>query len=163
MPETGGNIDTKYVTAGSILYLPVKVPGALLSCGDAHAAQGDGEVCGMAAEMQATTRLRLTVEKNKPWVKSPWVLTAPPPPPGMRKGEGEDKREYMCLGIDSDLREATRKAVRGVVEWLATEKGLTRVDAYMLASVAGNLKMCEVVDMPNYTIGFSIPLSIFVS
>lgn len=163
MPDTGGNIDTRYVTAGSSLHLPVKVPGALLSCGDAHAAQGDGEVCGTAAEMRATARLRVTVEKGKPWVKSPWVLTAPTKAVG-GEGEGEgEKREYMCLGIDSDLREATRKAVRGVVDWLAAEMGLTRVEAYMLASVAGNLKMCEVVDMPNYTIGCSIPLSIFVS
>ncbi|XXG99034.1 hypothetical protein Hte_005368 [Hypoxylon texense] len=162
MPETGGNIDTRYVTAGASLYLPVRVPGALLSCGDAHAAQGDGEVCGMAAEMRATTRLRVTVEKDKPWVKGPWVLTAAPPTKAAGEEE-EEKREYMCLGIDSDLREATRKAVRGVIDWLAAEKGLTRVEAYMLASVAGNLKMCEVVDMPNYTIGCSIPLSIFVS
>ncbi|KAI1770872.1 hypothetical protein F4818DRAFT_224399 [Hypoxylon cercidicola] len=157
MPETGGNIDTRYVTPGSSLYLPVRVAGALLSCGDAHAAQGDGEVCGTAAEMRATARLRVTVEKGKPWVKSPWVLTAPAAPVPVAK-----EREYMCLGIDSDMREATRKAVRGVVDWLEAEKGLARVEAYMLASVAGNLKMCEVVDMPNYTIGCSVPLSIFV-
>ncbi|KAI1373673.1 hypothetical protein F4677DRAFT_214675 [Hypoxylon crocopeplum] len=173
MPETGGNIDTKYLTAGSSLYLPVKVAGALLSCGDAHAAQGDGEVCGMAVEMPARARIRATVEKGKTWVKGPWVLTAPTSTstPSSTKaaeeaegGKAEDEgREYMCLGIDSDLREATRKAVRGVVDWLAAEKGLARVEAYMLTSVAGNLKMCEVVDMPNYAIGCSIPLSIFVS
>ncbi|KAI1107762.1 hypothetical protein F4804DRAFT_109708 [Jackrogersella minutella] len=156
MPETGGNIDTRYVTAGSSVFLPVKAPGALLSCGDAHAAQGDGEVCGSAVEMRARARLRVTVEKGKGWVASPWVLTAPSP-------RGAGGREYMCLGIDPDLREAARKAVRGVVAWLAAEWGLGRVEAYMLASVAGNLKMCEVVDMPNYTVGCSIPLSIFDS
>ncbi|OTB05449.1 hypothetical protein M426DRAFT_10490 [Hypoxylon sp. CI-4A] len=159
MPETGGNIDTRYVTAGSSLFLPVRARGALLSCGDAHAAQGDGEICGTAVEMRATARLRVAVQKGASWVKSPWVLTAP-----ARKTEtlGGEERDYMCLGIDSDLTEATRKAVRGIIDWLEADKGLTRVEAYMLASVAGNLKMCEVVDMPNYAIGCSIPLSIFV-
>ncbi|KAI1410814.1 hypothetical protein F5Y13DRAFT_69385 [Hypoxylon sp. FL1857] len=164
MQETGGNIDTKYLTAGSSLFLPVKAKGALLSCGDAHAAQGDGEACGTAVEMRSKARIRVTVEKGKGWVKSPWVLTAPAKKPTETEDGGEKEgREYMCLGIDPDLREATRKAVRGVIDWLAAEKGLTRVEAYMLTSVAGNLKMCEVVDMPNYTIGCSIPLSIFVS
>ncbi|KAI0140094.1 hypothetical protein F4776DRAFT_662227 [Hypoxylon sp. NC0597] len=182
MPETGGNIDTKYLTAGSSLFLPVKVRGALLSCGDAHAAQGDGEVCGTAVEMRARARIRVTVEKDKGngngkgWVKGPWVLTAPAEKRRQQQQQSgerakaeagdvgeKDSREYMCLGIDPDLREATRKAVRGVIDWLEAEKGLTRVEGYMLASVAGNLKMCEVVDMPNYAIGCSIPLSIFVS
>ncbi|OTA94768.1 hypothetical protein M434DRAFT_394428 [Hypoxylon sp. CO27-5] len=111
-------------------------------------------------------------DKDKSWVKSPWVLTAPAAKPSeIAKaevgaedgGSREDGREYMCLGSDPDLREATRKAVRGVIDWLEAEKGLTRVEGYMLASVAGNLKMCEVVDMPNYAIGCSITLSIFVS
>ncbi|KAI0172288.1 hypothetical protein GGR52DRAFT_549798 [Hypoxylon sp. FL1284] len=167
MPETGGNIDTRAVTAGSSVFFPVQAAGALLSCGDAHAAQGDGEVCGTAAEMRARTRLRLSVDKGnaegKRWVRSPWVLTAPAPAAAPKSSGAGETREHMCLGIDPDLREATRKAVRGVVDWLEADKGLPRVEAYMLASVAGNLRMCEVVDMPNYTIGCSVPLSIFVS
>ncbi|KAI0478984.1 hypothetical protein GGR56DRAFT_354649 [Xylariaceae sp. FL0804] len=184
---TGGNIDTRWAGVGSTLYLPVQVPGALLSCGDGHAAQGDGEVCGTAIEMRTRARIRVTVEKaasaSKPWVQSPWILTAPPGPgPGQEgsKGDGVGSgsggsggggsgsggsggREFMCLGIDSDIREATRKAVRGVVDWLSAEKRLSRIEAYMLASVAGHLRMCEVVDMPNYAIGCAVPLDIFVS
>ncbi|RWA04518.1 hypothetical protein EKO27_g10586, partial [Xylaria grammica] len=100
-----------------------------------HAAQGDGEVCGTAIE----TRMR--------------ARTTPRPRAG----------SSMCLGVDSDLHEATRKAVRGVVDWLEAEKALSRADAYMLVSIAGNLRMCEVVDMPNYAIGCAVPLGLFVA
>jgi acetamidase/formamidase len=151
---TGGNIDCKHITAGSSLYLPIKVPGALFSCGDGHAAQGDGEVCGTAIETPMKARVRLTVEKGKPWVKSPHFVTAP-------EGNHPTGQEYAALGIDADLREATRKALRGLMEWLMAEKGLTRVESYMLSSVAANLKMVEVVDMPNYAIACSIPLNVF--
>ncbi|KAI0420523.1 hypothetical protein F5X98DRAFT_332476 [Xylaria grammica] len=154
--DTGGNIDTRALGVGSSLYLPVKVPGALLSLGDGHAAQGDGEVCGTAIETRMRATVRVTVEKGKSWVKSPWVLTA-------EHGPAPAGREYMCLGVDSDLREATRKAVRGVVDWLEAEKALSRADAYMLVSIAGNLRMCEVVDMPNYAIGCAVPLGLFVA
>ncbi|KAI0132129.1 hypothetical protein BJ170DRAFT_612538 [Xylariales sp. AK1849] len=158
--ETGGNIDTRHITVGSTLFLPVKVLGALLSAGDGHAAQGDGEVCGTAIETPCTARVRVTVEKGREWVKSPVIVTAPSDTrPELKVGDG---REFIYLGIDSDLKEATRKAVRGAVSWLVQEKGLERDEAYMLASVAGSLKMCEVVDMPNYAIGFAVPLGIFV-
>ncbi|KAF2963875.1 hypothetical protein GQX73_g9700 [Xylaria multiplex] len=147
--DTGGNMDTRALGVGSSLYLPVEVAGALLSLGDGHAAQGDGEVCGTAIETRMRATVRVTVEKGKKaWVKSPWVLTAEPD----AKPAG---REFMCLGIDADLAAATRKAVRGVVDWLQAEKALGREEAYMLASVAGNLRMCEVVDMPNYAVGVS--------
>ncbi|KAH8681162.1 acetamidase/formamidase family protein [Xylariales sp. PMI_506] len=169
--DTGGNLDTRHMTVGSALYLPVRVPGALLSAGDGHAAQGDGEVCGTAIETPCTARVRVTVQKREPgkgaWAaRGPYVVTAPRAArPEVRVGEdGSDgSREFVYLGIDSDLREATRKAVRGAVDWLHEEKGLERAEAYMLASVAGSLRMCEVVDLPNYVIGFAIPLGIFVN
>lgn len=153
--ETGGNIDCKYITQGSVLYLPVKVPGALFSCGDGHAAQGDGEVCGTAIETPMKATIRLTVEKDKPWVQSPHFLIPPQP-------VTVDKGEYAALGIDSDLREASRKALRGLIAWLVAEKGLDSQEAYMLSSVAANLKIAEIVDMPNYAVACSLPLSIFV-
>ncbi|KAI1425521.1 hypothetical protein F5Y12DRAFT_369560 [Xylaria sp. FL1777] len=157
--RAGGNIDTRWLTAGSTLHLPVEVPGALLSLGDGHAAQGDGEVCGTAIETRMRATIRVTVQKEgMGWVKSPWVKI----PGADAAASSSTKGEYMCLGIDSDLREATRKAVRGVIEWLQAEKALNRVDAYMLVSVSGFLRMCEVVDMPNYAIGCAIPLDIFV-
>lgn len=156
--DTGGNIDCKHIGIGSTLYLPVKVKGALFSCGDGHAAQGDGEVCGTAIETPMKAKVRLTVEKGKPWVVSPHYLTNP----AGSKEATEGKGEYAALGIDADLREASRKAVRGLVNWLEGEKGLSRVEGYMLASVAGDLKIAEAVDMPHYAVACSLPLSVFV-
>ncbi|TQS33462.1 hypothetical protein Golomagni_06194 [Golovinomyces magnicellulatus] len=153
----GGNIDTKHVTVGSTLYLPVQTAGALFSCGDGHAAQGDGEVCGTAIETPMKARLRLTLEKNKPWVKSPHYLT-----PANAKPQTERGQEYAAVGIESDLVEATRYAVRSAVHWLVAEKGLERHDAYILCSVVGDLKIVQAVDMPHYGVSCAIPLNIFV-
>lgn len=166
----GGNMDTRDLRAGTALFMPVRVPGALLSCGDGHAAQGDGEVCGTAIETPMRARLRLTVEKKKnkgggggperKWeMRSPHLVTAP-------RSEGDappeaDGGEYAALGIHEDPTEAARMALRGVLDWLVGEKGLSRADAYMLASVAASLRMTQVVDMPTYTIACSIPLNTF--
>ncbi|KAA1473254.1 acetamidase/formamidase [Dentipellis sp. KUC8613] len=148
--HTGGNIDTRHMTVGSTLYLPVEVEGALFSCGDGHAAQGDG---GTAIETIVQAKFRFTVRKDKPYTKTPHFKT----PPITIQGE-----EYYCTsGVDSDLKEATRSAVRNMIDFLCAEKGLSRVDAYFLCSVAGDLRMHEVVDMPNYLIGMMIPMSIF--
>jgi len=155
--DTGGNIDCRHITAGSTLYLPIKVPGALFSCGDGHAAQGDGEVCGTAIETPMKATVRLTVERDNKWVKSPHYLTNPVDPTAVA-----NKGEYAVLGIDADLLQASRKALRSLIDWLEATKGLTRVEAYMLASVAADLKIAEAVDMPNFAVACSLPLSIFV-
>jgi acetamidase/formamidase len=157
--ETGGNIDCRYITQGSTLYLPIKVPGALFSCGDGHAAQGDGEVCGTAIETPMKATVRLTVEKNKPYVQSPHYLTNP-----VSLGEAKvaEKGSYACLGIDADLLTASRKAIRQMIDWLVAEKALTKVEAYMLCSVIVDLKTVEAVDMPHYAVAASLPLSVFV-
>jgi acetamidase/formamidase len=165
--ETGGNIDTKYITEGATLYLPVQVPGALLSVGDGHAAQGDGEVCGTAIECPMRATVRVSVVKDVRYVTSPHYLTAPAAPiPGLEvgvtRGKEPDTRCYAAVGIDAELLEAARKAVRGAIAWLVAEKGLSRVEAYMLCSVAGDLKITEAVDMPHFAVALSIPLSIFV-
>jgi acetamidase/formamidase len=157
--ETGGNIDCRHLTVGSSLFLPVRTPGALFSCGDGHAAQGDGEVCGSAIETPMRATLRLTVRKNHDWVSSPHYYS----PPLAEVAGFEDKGCYAALGIDSDLREATRKAVRGIINYLVGTKGLSRVEAYMLSSIAVDLKLAEVVDMPNFAVAASLPLNIFVS
>ena len=159
--ETGGNIDCKYVTAGSVLYLPVQVEGALFSCGDGHAAQGDGEVCGTAIETRMDVTLRLTVEKGKmgDWVKSPHYVTSEKHSKELVTAAG--KGEYAAVGIDADLREASRKAVRGLIGWLVGEKGLEREEAYVLCSVAADLKIVEAVDMPHFAVACSLPLSVF--
>jgi acetamidase/formamidase len=157
--DAGGNIDCRDLVVGSTLYLPVQVPGALFSCGDGHAAQGQGEVCGSAIETPMKASLRLTVCKNHPWVKSPHLQTPPEAPPVYPVA---DRGRYATMGLDSDLLEATKKAARYMIEWLVATKGLTRNEAYMLLSVAGDLKMAEVVDMPNHAVTMSIPLNIFV-
>lgn len=169
---SGGNMDCRDLgTVGSTLYLPVHVAGALFSCGDGHAAQGDGEVCGTALETPMRARVRLTVEKKAEREAKGWALACPhyvtaPNARGSSREEieaelAEDKGEYAVLGIHEDLREASRMALRGLIEWLVVERGLTRVEAYMLASVAASLRMSAVVDMPNYAISCAIPLSIF--
>jgi acetamidase/formamidase len=154
--DWGGNIDCKHLTVGSSLYLPVQTAGALFSCGDGHAAQGDGEVCGTAIETGMNARLRLTLEKNKPWIRSPHYLT----PEGVQP-QADRGQEYAAMGLDEDLREASRKAVRSAIEWMVATKGLTRSEAYMLCSVAGDLKTVQAVDMPHYGVVCSIPLNIF--
>lgn len=155
----GGNIDCKHITIGSSLYLPVQTPGALFSCGDGHAAQGDGEICGTAIETPMKARLRLTLEKNKPWVKSPHYLTSSEAKTRANNNRGQ---EYAAVGIDENLLEATKKGLRSAIDWLVGEKNLTREEAYMLCSVVADLKIVEAVDMPHYAVACSIPLSIFV-
>ncbi|KAH7925988.1 Acetamidase/Formamidase [Leucogyrophana mollusca] len=148
---TGGNIDTKHVTVGSTLYLPIEVEGALFSIGDGHAAQGDGEVCGTAIETPMKVTVRLTVRKDKSYTKTPHFSTSI---------SSSDEEYYCTTGVDSDIKEATRSAVRNMIEFLVTEYELDKVDAYMLCSVAGDLRMHEVVDMPNYVIGMMMPKSV---
>ena len=113
-------------------------------------------------------RLRLTVEKkaDRPsgWVPSSVHFSTLPRPREEALAEvEEDCGEYAALGIHADPREAARMALRGLIDWLEAAKGLTRVEGYMLASVAAHLKMAEVVDMPNYAISCTLPLSAFTA
>ncbi|KAI0804795.1 Formamidase [Irpex lacteus] len=151
--RTGGNIDTRHLTKGTTLYLPIEVEGALFSLGDGHAAQGDGEVCGSAIETEVNLTAKFTVLKDKSYVKTPHFFTPNVP---------TDPKGYYCTtGVGPDIREATRDAVRHMIEVLRVDHGLTREEAYILCSVAGDLRMHEVVDMPNYVIGMMMPRSIF--
>ncbi|KAF7340691.1 hypothetical protein MSAN_02097300 [Mycena sanguinolenta] len=152
---TGGNIDTKHLSAGATLFLPVEVEGALFSIGDGHAVQGDGgacQVCGTAIETPMSVSVRLTVRKDRPYTKTPHFSTP--------KVNISDEEYYCTTGVDADMREATRAAVRNMIDFLAAEHGYSRVEAYMLCSVAGDLRLHEVVDMPNYVVGMMIPRSI---
>ncbi len=153
----GGNMDTKHLTKGAHLYLPVEVPGALFSLGDGHAAQGDGEVCGTAIETPMRATVRLTVRKDFP-VNEPQFLTGGPLIQRVNTAP-----YYATDGVGPDLVEATRKAVRHMIQHLQRTYGLSREDAYMLCSVAVDLKLCEVVDMPNWIVGAFLPQSIFTS
>jgi acetamidase/formamidase len=151
----GGNMDTKHLTRGATLYLPVEVEGALFSLGDGHAAQGDGEVCGTAIETPMRATVRLTVRKDHP-VAQPEFITGGPLTPRTNTAP-----YYVADGIAPDLMDATRKAVRHMIAHLERSYGLARADAYMLCSVAVDLKLCEVVDAPNWVVGAFLPQSIF--
>lgn len=153
--RVGGNMDVRDLVAGSVLYLPVEVTGALLSIGDTHAAQGDGEVCGTAIEspMQVTVSIKLV--KKEPLAMP--RLDRPAPRMSGRAGD----RIWITTGIGPDLHEAARAAVRGMIDLLARERSLSPIDAYMLCSVAGDLKVSQIVDAPNWTVSFHLPQSIF--
>jgi acetamidase/formamidase len=149
----GGNIDNRHLIEGSRLYLPVFLPGALFSCGDPHAVQGDGEVCVSALEGPLKGSLRLTLLKRT--IPGPAYVTAP------RKARPAGGSDYCTMGIASDLMEGSRMAARAMVAWLGDEHGLEPRDAYMLCSLAGNLKILEVVDAGMWNVGMCMPLSIF--
>jgi acetamidase/formamidase len=149
----GGNMDTRHLTAGSTLFLPVFHEGARLSMGDGHAAQGDGEVCGTAIETPMRALVRLTVRKDL-HVTGPEFLTAdvPAAPSG---------RRYATDGVGPDLLGAARDAVRRMIDWLGREHGIAPIDAYLLTSVGIDLRISEIVDVPNYVVTAHCPLSIF--
>jgi acetamidase/formamidase len=151
----GGNMDTKHLTAGATLYLPVEVPGALYSMGDGHAAQGDGEVCGTAIETPMRATVRLSVRKDL-HVEAPEFLTAGPL--ALRTNTGQF---YATDGVAPDLMEAARNAIRAMIAYLQRTHGLSREQAYMLCSVAVDLKISEIVDAPNWIVSAYLPLSVF--
>jgi acetamidase/formamidase len=148
----GGNMDIKQLTVGSTLFLPVAVDGAFFSCGDGHAAQGDGEVCITAIETSMTATLRFTVRRDI-HVTAPEFQTASA---GAHPG-----RHYVTTGIAPDLMDATRAAVRSMIAHLVATHRLTREEAYVLCSVAADLKISEVVDAPNWVVSAFLPLSLF--
>ena len=151
----GGNLDTKHLVAGSRLYLPVGVEGALFSLGDTHAAQGDGEVCGTAIETAMDVVARLSVRRD-------FEIEAPQ----YRLREGTLARAgqpayHVCTGVGPDLMEAAKDAVRATVRRLEEERGLEREEAYALCSVAVDLRIHELVDAPNWVVGAFLPDDIF--
>ena len=127
-----GNLDNKDLVAGSTLYIPVNVPGALFEVGDGHAAQGDGEVDITALETSLIGTFQMSVRKDL-------HLTWP---------RAETQTDWITMGIDDDLTEAAKIATREMIDFLVTDKKLSRDDAYMLTSVAGNLAITQVVDGP---------------
>jgi acetamidase/formamidase len=151
----GGNMDTRHLVAGSTLYLPVFQPGGRLSVGDGHATQGDGEVSGTAIETPMRALMRLTVRKDL-HVTGPEFVAAPDPHAALRNGS-----RYATDGIGPDLMVAARDAVRRMIEWLGREHGLEPMQAYLLCSVAVDLRISEIVDVPNFVVTAYCPLGIF--
>ena len=153
--NVGGNLDIRDLCAGTVLYLPVAVPGALLSVGDTHAAQGDGEVCGTAIESQMDGEATLDLVKDAR-LKSPRFTTTSPVTRHL-DGEGYE----VTTGIGPDLMTAARESVVRMVDLLTAEHGLSAVDAYMLCSVCADLRISEIVDMPNWVVSFYFPRIVF--
>ena len=140
----GGNMDIPQLVAGSTLHLPAQVAGGLLSAGDTHAVQGDGEVCGTGAETSATVRLRVNVV-------SPTRSSAPWSTFGPASGDGLDLYHRNRSRPVQAARDTTRRAV----DLLATHTGLEPVDMYLLLSLTGELRVSEIVDAPNWVMSMS--------
>ncbi|HEY4632522.1 MAG TPA: acetamidase/formamidase family protein, partial [Candidatus Limnocylindrales bacterium] len=137
------------------LFLPVFVPGANFSIGDGHATQGDGEVCGTAIETPMRALVRLAVRKDV-HVSGPEFIAAPDPNAELRNG-----LRYATDGIGPDLIVAARDALRRMIDWLGREHSLSPIQAYLLCSVAVDLRISEIVDMPNFVVTAHCPLGIF--
>ena len=142
----GGNLDNKELVAGTTLYLPIHTHGALFQAGDGHAGQGDGEVDVTALETSLIGTFQFVVRKDM----------------HLRWPRAETPTEYITMGMQSDLAEATKIAVREMIDFLMKEKHLTREDAYMLASVAADLHITQLVDEKN-GVHMMIPKGIFTA
>lgn len=153
--RVGGNLDIRDLAAGTTLYLPVDVAGALFSVGDTHAAQGDGEVCGTAIESPMDVVLKLDLVKDAR-LKTPRFTT-----PGPVTRHLDAKGYEVTTGIGPDLMTGAREAVAQMVDLLAGRYKIDPVEAYMLASVCGDLRISEIVDMPNWVVSFYFPRCVF--
>lgn len=153
--RVGGNMDIRDLAAGTTLYLPVEVAGALFSVGDTHAAQGDGEVCGTAIESPMDVVLTLDLVKQAN-LKTPRFTT-----PGPVTHHLDAKGYEVTTGIGPDLMAAAKDAVANMIDLLCATRGMDAVDAYMLVSTCGDLRISEIVDMPNWVVSFYFPRCVF--
>jgi acetamidase/formamidase len=151
----GGNLDIRDIATGTELYLPVEVEGGLFSLGDTHAAQGDGEVCGTAIESPCVVAAKLELVKGAN-LAFPRFTT-----PGPVTRHLDAKGYEVTTGIGPDLMESARAAVSGMIDLLTKRYKVSAVDAYMLCSVCGDLRISEIVDMPNWVVSFYFPRVVF--
>ena len=152
----GGNMDIRHLNTGCTLLLPVNVPGGLFSAGDCHAVQGDGEVCVTGVECPMSFSLRFNVRRGA-HLPSPQFIVKRSPVSIHDTATGY----FATTGVGPDLMEDARQAVRHMIDWLCKEHHVTPEDAYVLCSIAGDLKISEIVDVPNWIVSFHMPLSIF--
>ncbi|UCH98598.1 MAG: acetamidase/formamidase family protein [Candidatus Aminicenantes bacterium] len=142
----GGNMDDPHLTEGTTVYFPVFVEGALFSIGDCHSVQGAGEVCGTAVESPMRIIYEVNVIKGKPYLREP---------------QYETDTYYAVTAFATTLDEAAKKALHYMVDYLEAEHGLDRTEAYVLCSLAGDLKIAEVVDAPHMLVSVHISKKIF--
>jgi acetamidase/formamidase len=153
--KNGGNMDIKQLTQESTLFLPVWMPGALFSVGDGHGAQGDGEVCVTAVEMRAQVTLRFGLQRGRR-LEEPQLRTTRRLAAGTNTGPW-----YATTAHGPDLFASAQRAVLHMIDHLVRERGFSREEAYIICSVAADLKISEIVDAPNWIVSAFIPESIF--
>ena len=151
----GGNMDTRQLVRGATLYLPVQVEHAMFSCGDAHAAQGDGEVCVTGIEAPMFASLRFTVEKDRS-IPAPQYRTPGPLTPRVNSAPF-----YGTTGVGGDLYAAAQDAIRAMIDHITTTYALGREDAYVLCSLVVDLKISEIVDAGEYIVSALLPEAVF--
>ncbi len=141
----GGNMDNRHMTAGTTVYFPVFVEGALFSIGDTHAAQGDGEVSGTAVEAPMRIVYEVRVIKGGRDIQEP---------------QYETDDYYAVTAFATTIDEAARKATRYMIDYLVVRHGLDRTEAYVLCSLAGDLKISETVDVPHVLVSMHMPKAV---
>jgi len=159
--EIGGNLDVRHLAVGARVFFRVHTPGALVSLGDIHFAQGEGEVCGSAIETGAEVTLRFDVAKSPRWLPRFPVF----------ESMSEPSRRYVATsGIPvtddgtnelMDVGLAARRALLEMIDYLMSTYGFEREAAYVLTSVAGELRMSQIVDLPNALVSLLLPIDIF--
>jgi acetamidase/formamidase len=155
--KNGGNMDIKHLCKGSTLYLPVWVDGAMFSVGDAHAAQGDGEVCITAIEMSAKVTLRFELMKDAPIAEPCLRINGP-----LLTATAQSSW-FATTANGPDLYECSQRAIRYMIEHIVKERGLSREEAYVLCSVCVDLKINEIVDAPNWIVSAFLPEVVFIT
>ena len=150
----GGNLDVRDMVIGSTIWLPVLVKGALFATGDCHAAQGQGEVCVTGVEAPMTVTMSFKLRKG---VNLPEVQLRRPSPMSLLDTRGY----HITTAHGPDLMQNAKQALRYMIDWLEANHRLSRSQAYILCSVAGDLKISEIVDAPNWVVSFHMPLAVF--
>jgi acetamidase/formamidase len=149
----GGNIDVRQLIAGTTLYLPVEVEGALFSCGDGHAAQGDGEFAATGLEAPMTATLRFSLAKGRS-IPSPQFRASGPLTPRVDRGH-----YFATTGIGKDLYVATQDAVRAMIDHVTAGSGLSREDAFLLTTMCVDVKVSSIIG--TYVVSAVLPEAVF--
>ena len=155
--ENGGNLDVRHLTAGATVFLPVLAPGALFSCGDCHAAQGDGEINGTGVESPMTVTLRFDLRKD---LRVPELQFRTPP--GRPLTSAGTDGYFVTTAHGPDLYGNAQQAVRAMLDHLTAEHALTREEAYCLCGAAVDLKISAIVNKPNFLVSAYLPHGIFL-
>lgn len=150
----GGNMDIRDLRVGTTAWFPVFVDGALFACGDCHSGQGNGELCGTGIESPMTVTLKFNVRKDISVKELQFETTSP-------LSKSDSGGYHVTTANGPDLMENSKNAARYMIDWVVKTYGITRSQAYVLCSVAADLKISEIVDAPNFIVSAFMPLSIF--